>query len=268
MPLVKVRDINIYYDVNGQGKPLVLIMGYQFGSAALGPVIPGLAAKYQVITFDNRGAGRSDKPDMSYTTEMMADDLAGLLDVIGINTAHIFGISMGGMIAQQFALLYPKRVTSLILGSTYCGGAHALKWDATVNAVLFDFERAKKISPQDRFKELISVFLSPEFIKNNPNAIQALAKQMIENPTNPLGVARQAEAIMKHDTFEQLPRIEVPTLIIHGDVDRAIPVENAQIMASRLPNAEMIILKGKGHGLNIEGITELNKAILNFLEKH
>ena len=115
---------------------------------------------------------------------------------------------------------------------------------------------------------MISVFLSPEFIKNNPNAIQALAKQMIENPTNPLGVARQAEAIMKHDTFEQLPRIKVPTLIIHGDVDRAIPVENAQIMASRLPNAEMIILKGKGHGLNIEGITELNKAILNFLEKH
>jgi pimeloyl-ACP methyl ester carboxylesterase len=268
MPKVKVGDINLYYEVYGHGQPLVLIMGYQFGSSAWWPVIPGLSHNYQVVIFDNRGAGQSDKPDIPYTMEMMANDLVGLLDAIDINTANIFGLSMGGMIAQNFALKHPKRVANLILGSTYTGGLHAVKWDAAADAILFDFEHAKKLTPQERFNELISVLLSQEFIKNNRDVIQDLAKKMIAQPPNPLGVMRQAQAIMMHDTWARLPEIKAPTLIIHGDADRAIPVENARILASRISNAETVILPGKGHGLNIEAIPEMNRAVLSFLDKH
>ena len=130
MPIVKVGDINMYYEVRGQGKPLVLIMGLGLSCASWYPVIPGLSQKYQVVIFDNRGAGKSDKPDIPYTMEMMTDDLAGLLNEIGISASHIFGVSMGGMVAQHFFLKYPKRVTGLILGCTGCGGPHYVQADA------------------------------------------------------------------------------------------------------------------------------------------
>jgi pimeloyl-ACP methyl ester carboxylesterase len=268
MPKVKVGDINMYYEVHGQGKPLVLIMGYMFNCAGWFPILPGLSQKYQVIVFDNRGAGQSDKPDLPYTIKMMAEDTAGLIDAIGIKTANIFGFSMGGMIAQQFAIRYPERVTSLILGSSGCGGTHEVARDTVVNTILFDFERAKKMAPQDRIKELFSVFYSQEYIQNNPVVIQVLAKQMIEHPTDPLGTSRQAQAIIWHDTYEQLPKIMAPTLIIQGDVDRVIPVANAQILASKIPHAQTTILNGKGHVFYLEAPAETNQAVMNFLGKH
>jgi 3-oxoadipate enol-lactonase len=159
MPTKKVGDINIYYEIHGKGEPLVLIMGYGLSSAAWSPVLPALAQKYKVITFDNRGAGKSDKPDGPYTMDMMAGDLAGLLDAIRIKAAHIFGISMGGMIAQHFALRYPERVRSLILGCTTCGGSHGVAPDAAAMAALFDFERMKNTAPQKNFRETIPLLV-------------------------------------------------------------------------------------------------------------
>jgi pimeloyl-ACP methyl ester carboxylesterase len=228
-------------------------------------MLAALSQKCQVVIFDNRGAGQSDKPDIPYTMQMMADDLAGLLDVIGLKTAHIFGISMGSMIAQHFALQYSKRVTSLILGGTTCGGSHAVAPDAATMATLFDFERMQKMAPEERFKELISVMYSDEFIKNNPSVIQEMAKQGIENPPNPLGSKRQAQAIMGHDTYKRLPEIRVPTLVIHGDLDRITPVENARIVASRILNAKTVILEGKGHGITAEAPVQTVQAILDFV---
>jgi pimeloyl-ACP methyl ester carboxylesterase len=268
LPTVKVGDINIYYEIHGQGKPLVLIMGIGYSCASWYPVIPGLSQKYQVVTFDNRGAGQSDKPDIPYTMEMMVNDLAGLLDVIGINAAHIFGFSMGGAIAQHFALRYPERVTSLILVGTTCGHLHGVAPDEAAMAVLFGSESMKKMTPQERLKETASIFLSQEFIKNNPSVIQEMAKQMIEHPIDPQGMARQGQAVMGHDTYERLSEIRVPTLVIQGDADRLCPKENARILVSRIPNAELIILKGRGHAFNIEAPAEVNQAVLDFLGKH
>ena len=124
------------------------------------------------------------------------------------------------------------------------------------------------MTPQERFKETISLTLSQEFIKNNPGVIQEMAKQMIEHPINPQGRARQAQALMVSNTYERLPEIRIPTLIIHGDADRLCPVENSRILASRIPNSETIILKGKGHGFPFEIPMEVNQAVLDFLGKH
>ena len=151
MPAVKVGDINIYYEIHGEGEALVLIMGYGGSSAGWFHQIPGLSREYRVVAFDNRGTGQSDKPDIPYTMEMMAGDIAGLLDSISIDAAHVYGVSMGGAIAQHFALGYPEKAISLILGCAMCGGAHSITPDAEAMNLLFDMERMQQMPPEERF---------------------------------------------------------------------------------------------------------------------
>ena len=268
MSTAKVGDINIYYEIHGEGEPLVLIYGYSGHSRLWYRQIPVLSKKYQVIAFDNRGAGRSDKPDIPYTMSMMAKDIAGLLDVIVIDAAHIFGISMGGMIAQHFALDYPQKVISLILGCTFCGGVHSIQSGPESMAALFDFERLQKMTPEEVTRQAMPFCYSQEFIEKNPDVIEERVAKQLEYPTPGHGAMRQAGAIMGHDTYELLPKITLPTLVIAGDNDRLIPVENSRILASRIPEAELAILKGAGHEFFIEDAEKANEAILDFLGRH
>jgi 3-oxoadipate enol-lactonase len=268
MSTAKVDDINIYYEIHGEGEPLVLIYGYSGHSRLWYRQIPVLSKKYRVIAFDNRGAGRSDKPNIPYTMSTMAKDIAGLLDVIGIDAAHIFGISMGGMIAQHFALDYPQKVISLILGCTFCGGVHSIQSEPESTAALFDFERLSKMTPEEVTRQAMPFLYSREFIEKNPDIIEERVAKQLEYPTPGHGAMRQAGAIMGHDTYDLLPKIKLPTLVITGDNDRLIPVENSRILASRIPEAEMVILKGAGHEFFIEDAEEVNKTILDFLGRH
>jgi pimeloyl-ACP methyl ester carboxylesterase len=268
MSIAKVADINIYYEIHGEGEPLVLIYGYAGHSGLWFRQVPVLSKKHRVIVLDNRGVGRSDRPGVPYTMAMMAGDLAGLLDVIGIDAAHIFGISMGGMIAQRFALNYPQRVISLILGCTNCGGVHSIQPEPESVAALFDFERLKKMTLEEVVRQAMPFCFSQEFMERNPDIVDTRVAKQLEYPTPARGATRQAEAIMGHDTYELLPKIEPPTLVIAGDGDRLIPVENSRILASRIPGAELVILKGVGHEFFIENAEEANKAVLDFLEGH
>jgi len=267
MSTAKVGDINIYYEIHGKGEPLVLIYGYAAHSGLWFRQIPILSKKYRVIAFDNRGVGRSDKPDIPYTMAMMAGDVAGLLDVIGVDAAHIFGISMGGMIAQHFALNYPQRVISLILGCTTCGGVRSIQPKPESMVALFDFERLKK-TPEEFVRQLIPFLFSQEFIEKNPAIVEKRVAKSLEYPTPPHGATRQAAAMMGHDTYELLPKIKLPTLVIAGDNDRAIPLENSRILASRIPKTELVIIKGAGHEFFIEDPQESNKVVLGFLERY
>jgi len=268
MPIAKVGDITIHYEIHGKGEPLVLIYGYVGHSGLWFRQIPVFSKKYRVIAFDNRGVGRSDKPDIPYTMGMMAGDIAGLLDIIGIDATHIFGISMGGMIAQHFALNYPQRVISLILGCTTCGGIHMIQPEPESMAALFDFERLKKMTPEEVVRQAMPFCYSREFIARNSDIIEERVAKQLEYPTPGHGATRQAGAIMGHDTYELLPRIKSPTIAIAGDNDRLIPVENSRILASRIPEAELVILKDVGHEFFIEDAEEVNKTILDFLERH
>jgi 3-oxoadipate enol-lactonase len=267
MSTAKVGNINIYYEIHGEGEPLVLIYGYAGHSGLWFRQIPVLSKKYQVIAFDNRGIGRSDKPDIPYTMAMMAGDTSGLLDAIGIDAAHIFGISMGGMIAQHFALNYPRRVISLMLGCTYCGGVHSVPIKPEALSALADFGRLKK-SPEEFVRRLVPFLLSRECIERNPDIVEKMIAKQLEYPILLHGLVRQAEAIMGHDTYELLPSIKLPTLVITGDNDGLIPFENSRILASRIPRSESAIVNGAGHLFFIENAQESNKVVLSFLEQH
>jgi pimeloyl-ACP methyl ester carboxylesterase len=268
MPTAKVGDINIYYEVHGKGEALVLIMGLGGSSVWWFRQVPVFSQQYRVVAFDNRGTGQSDKPDMPYTMEMMAADVAGLLENIGIKTAHVFGVSMGGMIAQHFAIRYPERVSSLILGCTTCGGPHSLMPDAEAMSALSDIEHMQRQTPEERVREMLPFILSQEFINKNERLIEQFIAKVTEYVTPLHGYMRQVEAIMGHDTYERLPEIKVPTLVIAGDADRLVPVENSRLLASRIPRAELVILKKMGHGFWVEAETEANKVVLDFLRRH
>jgi 3-oxoadipate enol-lactonase len=268
MPTVKVNDINIHYELYGKGEALVLIVFYTANTAWWFRQVPVFSQQYRVVAFDNRGSGQSDKPDLPYTMQMMAGDLAGLLEAIGINAAHIFGVSMGGMIAQHFALRYPERVRSLILGCTSCGGPHSIKPDVEAMTVLSDFDHMKKLTRAEIVRETIPFLVSQEFIDKDPGLIQELMAKMMEHLAPLHGAIRQAYAIWEHDTYVRLPEIRVPTLVIAGDADRLIPAENSRILASRIPRAELVILKNMGHGFIIEAADEANRAVLDFLRRH
>ena len=268
MPTVKVGDINIYYEIHGQGEPLVLIMGFGSNSGQWFRQIPGLSQEYRVFAFDNRGTGRSDKPDIPYTMQMLAQDIAGLLEALAIDAAHICGVSMGGMIAQEFALRYPERVNCLILGCTTCGGSHTTVPDEEAMTYLFDMERLQRLTPEERAREGLPFLCSQAFIDSNPDIVEQFIAKSVEDVTPLHGFIRQAEAIMTHDTCDRLPQIKAPTLVISGNADRLVPLENSRLIASKIPNAELVILENVGHGFFIEAAEEANKAILDFLGRH
>ena len=266
MPKIKVGDINMYYEIHGKGAPLVMIIGASGNVDWMKNAIPVFSREYRLVLFDNGDAGRTDVSVKSYTTETLADDLAGLLDALKIESAHIQGASMGGMIAQQFVLRYPKKVRSLILACTYCGGpGSSIMTDPEVQKAM---QRMASMSGKELMMETIRICVSQEFIDNNAGIIQEMLKLMMKHPITPQGSIRQGQAAMTHNTYERLPEIKAPTLVISGDADKLIPVENSKIIASRIPGAELAIFKNAGHMFNLESEDETNLMMLDFLRKH
>ena len=264
MPTVKVGDINMHYETHGRGDALVLIPGYaDCSTASFFRQIPGLAKNYRVIAIDNRGSGLSDKPDIPCGMDMMAKDAAGLLDSLGIRKAHVYGESMGGMIAQHFALSYPEITASLILACTNCGGRYRVEADQAFVAAIF-----VEATPEERTRGLVPLLFSQEFTRNKPDIIEHWISLHLKHYAPPHVYVRDGEAIMMHDTYDRLPEIGVPTLVIAGTEDKVIPVENSRILASRIPGAESIILEGVGHFLSVEAPEAINKAIHGFLKQH
>jgi len=267
MPTAKVGDIDIYYESHGDGEPILLIQGYGQYSGQWAALIPRFSREYRVICFDNRGTGRSDKPDMPYTMKMLAADASGLLDAIGIDRAHVFGVSMGGMIAQEFALNYPDKVISLILGCTLCGGKNMVPQTREAREFLFSPEMAK-LPVAERARATVPWLWNQEFIGKHPEAVEWYVEVTSRYPTPTNGYVRQAQAIAGHDTYDRLPQIKAPTLVITGSADRIIPAGNSNVLASRIPNAELIMLENSGHGFVGDAAAEATKAILDFLRRH
>jgi len=268
MPTAKVGDINVYYEVHGEGEALVLISGYTGSSAMWTLSTPIFSKEYRVVIFDNRGTGRSDKPDIPYTMDMMADDVVGLLDTIGIDAAHICGVSMGGFITQNIVLRHPERVISLVLACTNCGGTHQVAPDAKVVGQAFDLERAQKLTPEENLRVMLPFMCSQQFIDNNPGIIEQFVVKSTEYPTPLHGSIRQGLAMPTHDTYDRLPEINAPTLVVSGDADKIIPVGNSKLLADRIPDAELVILENMGHGFFIEAADEFHKTVLDFLKRH
>ncbi|MGD0766154.1 MAG: alpha/beta hydrolase [Dehalococcoidia bacterium] len=196
MPTVEVGDIDMYYEIHGEGEPLVLIPGLRSDVSEYKRVIAGLSSKYKVIAIDNRGAGRTDKPDMPYSIEMMADDAAGLLNALGVEQAHILGVSMGGRIAAALALRHPEHVKSLILASTILKPQTQRSWSSRL---LVD------IVPRIPLLRIVEKYPQPHY-----------------------AFVRQHEASRNFDCMDRLHEIRVPTLILHGKKDGRAPYRLAE----------------------------------------
>ena len=264
MPKVKVGDINMYYEVHGKGEPLVMINVASGNTGYYYRVIKAPIPGYKLVIFDNRGAGKTDAPAPPYSTAMMADDLAGLLDNTGIDSAHIMGTSLGGMIAQEFALRYPKKVKSLFLASTYCGSWSTIASPETMEAM----QSMASLPPKEMMMATLRVSMSQEFCDKNPGLLDEIAEHMLQEPLQPQGMMGQMSAAIGHNTCEGLPEIKAPTLVIAGEADRVVPAENSRILAAGIPGAELVILKGKGHMFWFEAESETNRIMLDFLRRH
>jgi pimeloyl-ACP methyl ester carboxylesterase len=265
MPRVRVADISIHCETYGQGEPLVLIMGLGGGSSLWWRQVDFFSPEYRVVVYDSRGVGRTDKPDTPYSMDVLAGDAAGLLERLGIASAHIYGVSMGGMVAQELALRYPELVSSLVLGATTCGGGHAAMPSQETLQKLFGI---MTLSPEEAVKVATSVTFSPTFIERHPDKINDWLLKGAESPPSPMGFKRQAEAAAGFDTYDRLPQIRVPTLILAGTADQLIPSDNSRILASRIPDAKLVLFEGAGHGYLWEAEEEANRTVHDFLRKH
>ena len=268
MTSVNVGGVNIFYEVMGQGAPLVMIQGFGQNSLQWGPIPAELAKQYKVILVDNRGTGRSDKPDSPMTIPMLADDVAHVLDALSISKASIFGVSMGGLISQRFAINHPDRVINLVLGCTFPSGPHHVQAPADGIRVLFDFEYLKNMTPEQRTMEVFRFMCSEKYIDAHPEAYKAYHEATVGYPTPTRMFKQQGGAIGKEDTWQELPLISVPTLLITGTADRMVPHQNSENLAKRIPGAELVLLPDMRHGFYIEAMGETINAIKAFIKRN
>jgi pimeloyl-ACP methyl ester carboxylesterase len=250
--LIAAGEIELDYERSGNagGPPLLLIMGMSGTSLSWGePFLELLRRDFDVIAYDHRGVGASTQLDGPVTTSQMADDAAALLDALELDDAHVLGISMGGMIAQELALEHPERVRTLTLGCTYCGGdGSALASEMVIGKL------AEAMGSGDRERALRAgweVNVSERMAEDDEAyaAFHALALQRaVAVPV----IMQQMQACAAHDTSARLPQLQPPTLVIHGTEDQMLPVQNGQLIASRIPGARLEIFEDVGHLFFVE----------------
>jgi 3-oxoadipate enol-lactonase len=258
MAFVENQGVKIYWDEQGQGEPILLIMGLGWASAMWHRSRPLLAERYRTIALDNRGVGRSDVPAGPYSIGLMASDAAAVLDAAGVDCVHVYGVSMGGMIAQEFALQYPRRVRSLILGCTAAGGPTALRAEPEVLEVL----TRRDLSPD------ASVAASNPFIYDPATPPERLDEDTVIRKQwwpNPIGYMAQLQGIVAWDAYNRLPQIAAPTLVIHGETDRLIPPGNAKLIADRIRGAKLVMIPRASHIFPTDQPDRAHSAVLEFL---
>jgi len=265
MPKIKTNNIELYYETHGAGQPLVLISGLGYPLWQWHKMVPFLAEHFQVVTFDNRGMGQTDKPAGPYTAQMLAADTAGLLDALGIEKAIIVGHSMGGFVAQAMALDFPEKVEKLILCSTNFGGPHHVPVTPEAMKVLTDVTS----HALTRLKNGLVVSTAPGWVERNPEMIEAWIQWRVANPIEPapyqaqlaIGLGLMTEAA----AFEmKLSRINVPTLILFGAHDKVVPPDNAALLAEKIADSKVLIFPDAGHFFPIEIAEAASRAITDF----
>ncbi len=263
MPFSTTTDPSLHYDVVGKGPPLCLINGYRLSGAAWPAAFIGrLATRCSVISFDNRGTGRSDKPDDGYEFGNMAADVVGLLDDLRLPRVNLLGFSMGGAIAQEVAIRYPDRVGRLILFGTFCGGVWAEPADFSVFRRLMVTEQQ---SPEEAARQAWPVTYSPDYAAANAEAMEQQLRRELEYPTPIFVAQRQMEALRVFDRYHDLPRIGATTLVAAGTLDILVKPRNSAILASRIPKARLELLADLGHRAIWEAPEEIADLVGDFL---
>lgn len=265
MPFLQVGDIRMHYHLRGKGPPLVLIMGLSGDLLWWERLACLLEDRFRLVLFDNRGSGLTDKPDGKYSIELFASDTVGLLDSLGISRAHVFGVSMGGMIAQELVLRHPGRVERLALGCTHGGGQGFVM--PTADAVQkMTSTRGKSLEEIGR--QVISILFSPSFQARDPACVESMVRRYVDNPPERKAFTNQFWAALGHNCYSRLQEIQKPALILTGDEDILIPAENSRILQEKIPGSRLRVLKGAGHAFFIEAPEETAQALSeHFLDR-
>jgi pimeloyl-ACP methyl ester carboxylesterase len=249
--------MRIAWQEAGAGPPLLLIQGLGYGAWGWDPVVPGLAERFRVLSFDNRGIGGSEVPPGPYAAAEMAEDAVEVLDEAGVERAHVVGASLGGMIAQELAVAHPGRLAGLVLCCTTPGGPGAVPMpEVTVRL----FGEAASLEPQVALRRFVENALAP----GQDAVADELFRRRLENPPDPVGWQAQAAA---GTTFAgvDLARIQAPTLVVHGTADNVVDPANAALLAARIPNARLERLDGAGHMLFWERPDAFVRLVSEFL---
>jgi 3-oxoadipate enol-lactonase len=258
MPFAENNGVKIYWEEEGSGDPILLVMGLGWPSYMWYRTKPLLVKRYRTITLDNRGAGRSDVPVGPYPIALMASDAAAVLDAAGVESAHLYGVSMGGMIAQEFALQYPKRVKSLILGCTAAGGPESKRAEPEVLEVLTrqgmtSEEAARAINPYIYDKGTLQ------------SRIEEDMKIRLQWTAPSEGYLAQLQGIILWEAYSRIAKIAAPTLVVHGETDQLVPAENGRLIAQRISGSKLVMIPQASHIFSTDQPDAAHKQVLEFL---
>ena len=255
----------LFYGDRGAGEPLLLLTGFAISSAVFEPVADAYARHFRCLTFDYRGTGRSERWTGVPSMARLAEDGLRILDAVGLRSAHVYGISMGGMVAQEFAIRFPDRVRGLILAGTSPGGPLATRPSPRRVAALA--WRVGAGTLRRRRPWLAPALFSDAFVAREPGRALELQRYFQLYPAPVAASAGQFLASVYHDRARQLHRIRAPTLILHGELDAISPVANARQLAAGIPDSELQLIAGAGHAFPLEAPEVSLNAVLAWLAR-
>ena len=263
MPIIKVNDIEMYFEQQGTGDDLVLISGLSADHHSWDPVYDQLSKHYRVLRFDNRGAGQTDAPAKDYSIMQMTNDVASLMKALTINKAGIIGHSMGGYIAQQFAIDYEDMTNKLVIITSRA------RPSVTVQILSETWQQmiGYGIEPSIVSKNSMAILFADDFLSRSEQ-VDAYMTKKLNNPhrQTTVGLAGQLAASRHYDSSKILADIKVPTLVIGGEADRMLPLYNSQFLAENIPNAELTVIKRCGHMPQYEKPQQLLTLICQFCQ--
>jgi pimeloyl-ACP methyl ester carboxylesterase len=261
MPHAELNGLDIHYDVHGEGDPLVCVHGLGCDRRAWVMQIQPFSESYKAVFFDNRDVGQSSLATGDYSTADMAQDVLALADHLELDSFHLLGISLGGMVSQQVALAAPERVRTLTLAVTHGGVQKAGRLRGRLLG-----SYARNLSPEDQVDNLLYLCYTEAFFEND-ELYEFMRNALLENPypQPPEAFARQAAAGAHHDVRDRLAELTMPVHVIGAERDLMIPVWKSRELASLIPASKLTIIDGQGHGVMWEGAQEFNTAVTEFL---
>jgi pimeloyl-ACP methyl ester carboxylesterase len=262
MPKVAVNGLKLYYEIEGHGEPVVLIPGFAAGRWIWFKQAAELSQKFRVIIFDPRGVSASDKPEGPQSIGLLADDVAHLLKTIGVTSAHIVGASFGGFVAQEFALKYPSMTRKLVLCCTSFGGPNHI---VPAPETLMALASTKGLNSEERMRANLLLAFTPEFVKTQAAEVDQIVHLRATNDVPEHIYLSQLQAAMNFNVESRLSEIKSPTLVLSGDADVIVPVQNSRNLAGKIPGAKLHIVAGGSHTFFIEQAPEFNRRISEFL---
>jgi len=264
MPVATINGIALYYEVHGQGDPLLMIKGLGHSAKLWLCQVPYLSRYFRTIIYDSRGVGRSDKPVVPYSIADEGAEAVGLLDFLGIERAHVLGVSRGGYVAQEIAIGFPERVDKLVLLVTSCGGPEYLAATQEIWARVLD---VTGLTRAEIYRQGVRYSTTPEFFDQQPELVDRLVSLRMEDPQPLHAFKLQFDSASAFDARDRARHIRAPTLVIGGRQDQIVPLAFVRHLAAQIPGARLQVVDKAGHLAFIEQSDTVNRAVKAFLEE-